>query len=61
MNDEIDTSEAKNLTLGTHPELIELEYVARKYNVSIERAKDLVAQFGDDDSLIAAELALKNS
>jgi len=45
---------------SSRPEKIELDYVARKYNVSLERAKELVAQFGDDESLIAAELALKD-
>lgn len=59
MNDDTGHSEAKNPKQRSHPETIELEYVVRKYNVSVERAKELVAQFGDDESLIAAELALK--
>ena len=59
MNDDTVKSEAKNQKQRTHPESIELDYVMRKYNVSVERAEELVAQFGDDESLIAAELALK--
>lgn len=54
-----DTTDPRNVDLEqrSHPEKIELEYVVRKYGVSAERAKELVAQFGDDESLIAAELA----
>ena len=56
MNDDTENAPAKDSRQTSNPEEVELEYVAREYGVSVERAKELVALFGDDESLIEAEL-----
>ena len=55
----IDTDNMDENTINerSHPEKVELNYVMRKYGIDMARAEELVALFGNDESLIAAELA----
>ena len=51
-----DNVDENNINKRSHPEKVELDYVIRKYGISLARAEELVALFGNDESLIAAEL-----